>query len=71
MEYAILIFAIVTLVALFVGSRALNEKAAIPEGCQEAYLEAQSCETCGTKTNSCGFKDALQFMEGFKEGKQL
>ncbi|MFU8792582.1 MAG: hypothetical protein ACNA7K_01005 [Acholeplasmataceae bacterium] len=47
----------------------MNQKTEIPESCKAAYLEAQSCETCGTSASdsngkhSCGFQGALEFMK--------
>ena len=72
MEFLIIFLMLIVLIALFVGATYLNQKTEIPESCRAAYLEAQSCETCGTTASntegkhSCGFQGALEYMKEVK-----
>lgn len=68
MQYLIVVGIVAAFIALYIGAMYLNEKVAIPESCKQAYLEAQSCETCSTKSgrSACNFKDALEFMKEVK-----
>jgi len=67
MELLILVGIISGFVALYVGTLYLNSRVAIPESCKEAYLEAQSCETCASRSgSSCGFSEALEFLKEVK-----
>ncbi|MDY0346243.1 MAG: hypothetical protein RBQ70_01120 [Acholeplasma sp.] len=51
--------------ALFVVISVLNKKTPVPESCQHAYMEAQSCETCAV-SGGCSFKEALDLMKEIK-----
>lgn len=69
----IAVIAVVLIVFLYVGTMLLNDKAGVPEGCEQAYLEAQECESCHVAgTDSCGltkepmFQEALEFMKEVK-----
>jgi hypothetical protein len=69
MEFLILIAVLSGFIALYIVTMFLNQKVAIPESCKEAYLEAQSCESCATRSSggkACGFSDALEFMKEVK-----
>lgn len=48
--------------AVFVVISLLNKKTPIPESCQHAYMEAQSCETCAL-SGGCSFKEAIEIMK--------
>lgn len=68
MELLILIGVVSSLILLYVGTMFLNEKVAIPESCREAYLEAQTCESCASRggSQSCNFNDTLEFLKEVK-----
>mgnify|MGYP000149496300 CR=1 FL=1 len=67
MELLILIGIISGFVALYVGTLYLNSRVAVPESCKEAYLEAQACESCASRSGqTCGFSQALEFMKEVK-----
>lgn len=72
MQFVIIFLMLIVLIALFVGATYLNQKTEVPESCKAAYLEAQSCDTCGTSAlesngkHSCGFQGALEFMKEVK-----
>ncbi|HRX44541.1 MAG TPA: hypothetical protein P5091_00735 [Acholeplasmataceae bacterium] len=68
MPYLILVGILAAFIGLYMGAMYLNSKVAIPESCKEAYLEAQTCESCSTKSGraSCNFNDALEFMKEVK-----
>ncbi len=68
MPYLILVGILAAFIGLYMGAMYLNSKVAIPESCKEAYLEAQTCESCSTKSgrSSCNFNDALEFMKEVK-----
>ncbi|MFH0767157.1 MAG: hypothetical protein ABH890_03155 [Bacillota bacterium] len=68
MELLILIGVVSGFIMLYVGTMFLNEKVAVPDSCKEAYLEAQSCESCNTGggVKSCNFKDTLEFLKEVK-----
>jgi hypothetical protein len=67
MEILILIGVLSGFIGLYVLTMALNDRVAVPESCKEAYLEAQSCESCTSKSGSgCGFSGALEFMKEVK-----
>lgn len=62
--YLILIGFIIGFIGIYVLATHLNSKVEIPEGCMEAYLEAQKCETCASKSGgSCGYGAALEMMK--------
>jgi hypothetical protein len=68
MQLIILIAVLSGFIGLYILAMALNAKVAIPESCKEAYLEAQSCESCSTRSGGChgSFKDAIEFMKEVK-----
>lgn len=68
MQYFIVVLVIAAFIGLYMGAMYLNSKVAIPESCKEAYLEAQTCESCASKSGraSCSFNDALEFMKEVK-----
>lgn len=68
MQFLIVVGFIAALIALYMGTMYLNSKVAIPESCKQAYLEAQTCESCASKSGrtSCNFNDALEFMKEVK-----
>ncbi len=53
---------------LYIGTMYLNDRVKVPESCKEAYLEAQSCETCNRVSDpkSCTFKNTLEFLKEVK-----
>jgi hypothetical protein len=71
MELLILILVLGGFITLYILTMKLNEKVAVPESCKAAYLEAQSCESCGSKSDketkgSCGFSNTLEFLKEVK-----
>ncbi len=73
MPIIIAIAAVIIIVFLYVGTGLLNDKAGVPEGCEQAYAEAQNCEACNAAgSSSCSlssdskFQDALEFMKEVK-----
>jgi len=66
MQIFILIAILSGFIGLYILAMALNAKVKIPESCKEAYLEAQSCESCSSHGGGCGFNDALEFMKEVK-----
>jgi hypothetical protein len=66
MNFFVVVLAVVILVALFIGTMALNESTPVPEECKEAYDEAQSCKSCVFNSVGCGFKDAMKYMKEVK-----
>lgn len=66
MEILVLIAVLSSFIGLYIITMALNAKVKIPESCKEAYLEAQSCESCSSHGGGCGFNDALEFMKEVK-----
>lgn len=66
MEFLILLAVVCGIIALYVITMALNAKVPIPESCKEAYLEAQSCESCASKARGCNISEALEFMKEVK-----
>ncbi|HCZ24296.1 MAG TPA: hypothetical protein DHV05_05535 [Acholeplasmataceae bacterium] len=68
MPYLIVVGMILAFISIYMGAMDLNAKVAIPESCKEAYLEAQTCESCSSKSgrSSCSFNDALEFMKEVK-----
>ncbi|MFP4177609.1 MAG: hypothetical protein ACLFTZ_02490 [Acholeplasmataceae bacterium] len=67
MNFFVVVIAVVILVALFIGTMALNESTPVPEECKEAYNEAQSCKTCAFNGVGCGFRDAMKYMKEVKK----
>jgi len=66
-QLLVLMSILIGIIVLYVGTMYLNSRVAIPEECKEAYLEAQSCESCASRDGgSCGFSDALEFMKEVK-----
>lgn len=68
MQFVIVVAVIAAFIALYMGAMYLNSKVAIPESCKQAYLEAQACESCATRSGraSCSFNDTLEFMKEVK-----
>ncbi len=72
MQIFIAIGAVLFLIILYVGTGILNDKTKIPEGCEQAYIDAQSCESCSVAgTSSCSLTDpklqeTLEFMKEVK-----
>jgi zona occludens toxin (predicted ATPase) len=66
MELMILLLVIIVLVGTFIGSIYLNNSVPVPEGCEDAYHEAQACDTCSKRGGACGLQDALKFMKEVK-----
>ena len=68
MQILITIGAVSAIILLYVVTMFLNERVKVPESCREAYLEAQSCETCNTNdgSKSCNFRDTLEFLKEVK-----
>lgn len=60
----LLILGVIT--AAFIVISVLNKKTPIPESCQHAYMEAQSCETCAI-SGGCSFKEAIDMMKEIKK----
>lgn len=66
-QLLILMAILIGIIVLYVGTMYLNEKVEIPESCKQAYLEAQTCESCASKDGgSCGYSSALEFMKEVK-----
>ena len=59
----LLILGVIT--AAFIVISVLNKKTPVPESCQHAYMEAQSCETCAI-SGGCSFKEAIDMMKETK-----
>jgi hypothetical protein len=53
-------------IGIFVVISVLNKKTPVPESCQHAYMEAQSCETCAV-SGGCSFKEAIDMMKEIKK----
>ncbi len=68
MELLILIGIVSGFILLYIGTMYLNDKVKVPESCKEAYLEAQTCESCahGDGPKSCNFNDTLEFLKEVK-----
>lgn len=60
----LLILGVIT--AAFIVISVLNKKTPVPESCQHAYMEAQSCETCSI-SGGCSFKEAIDMMKEIKK----
>jgi len=68
MEILILVGVVSGFILLYIGTMYLNDKVKVPENCKDAYLEAQSCESCSTSggSKSCNFKDTIEFLKEVK-----
>lgn len=72
MPILIAIISVIFIVFLYVGTMVLNNRTPIPQGCEQAYMEAQECESCssnGSASCSIGdpkFIDAIEFMKEVK-----
>ncbi|MBN2300797.1 MAG: hypothetical protein JXC31_06405 [Acholeplasmataceae bacterium] len=68
MQILITIGVVSGIILLYVVTMYLNERVKVPESCKEAYLEAQTCETCNTNggSKSCNFNDTLEFLKEVK-----
>jgi hypothetical protein len=53
-------------IGIFIVISVLNKKTPVPESCQHAYMEAQSCETCAI-SGGCSFKEAIDMMKETKK----
>jgi hypothetical protein len=53
-------------IGIFIVISVLNKKTPVPESCQHAYMEAQSCETCAI-SGGCSFKEAIDMMKEIKK----
>jgi len=58
MEFLYGVLAVTIIVVFYIAVSYQNDKTKVPEGCQEAYNEAQNCSACGSK-NSCGIRKAI------------
>ena len=66
MQILIVAGVVVACIILYVGTMYLNEKVEVPESCKQAYLEAQSCESCSSRGSSCNIQDTLKFIKEVK-----
>jgi len=67
MELLIMVGVLSGFIGLYIGTMYLNNKVAIPESCKEAYLEAQTCESCSSRSGkSCSYSDTLEFLKEVK-----
>ncbi len=66
MQILIIVGIVSAVIGLYVITMALNNKVQVPESCKEAYLEAQTCESCSSRGTGCGFSAALEFMKEVK-----
>jgi hypothetical protein len=65
--YILTVLFIIGFIGIYILATHLNSKVAIPKECMEAYLEAQACETCASRSGgSCGYSAALEFMKEVK-----
>lgn len=70
-QFIILLAIVVGIVALYVGTMYLNKAVKVPEECKEAYLDAQTCVSCSSKSvcsvlDDEKFQDAIEFMKEVK-----
>jgi hypothetical protein len=67
MQYVIMVAILGGFIGLYIAMY-LNSKVAVPESCKEAYLEAQNCESCSTKSgkSSCNFNSTIEFLKEIK-----
>ena len=66
MQILIIVGIVSAVIGLYVITMALNNKVQVPESCKEAYLEAQTCESCSSRGTGWGFSAALEFMKEVK-----
>lgn len=66
MQILIVAGVVVACIILYVGTMYLNDRVEVPESCKQAYLEAQSCESCNRKGSSCNIQDTLKFIKEVK-----
>jgi hypothetical protein len=68
MQYIIMVAILGGFIGLYILAMYLNSKVAVPESCKEAYLEAQNCESCSTKSgkSSCNFNSTIEFLKEIK-----
>lgn len=58
--------AVIVIIFIFMTSLYINAKVEIPDTCEDAYLEATGCGSCGNHSgdgHSCGYKDTLEFLK--------
>jgi len=68
MQYIIMVTILGGFIGLYILAMYFNSKVAVPESCKEAYLEAQNCESCSTKSgkSSCNFNNTIEFLKEIK-----
>jgi len=73
MPILLAVISVIIMVFLYVGTMILNDHVGVPEGCEQAYLEAQECESCNIAgSDACPansddmFKEAIEFMKEVK-----
>ena len=68
MQFLIVVGLIAAFIGIYMGAMYLNAKVAVPESCKQAYLEAQTCESCSTRSGraSCSFSDAIELIKEVK-----
>lgn len=66
MEQILGLSLLMVFIGLFIVISVLNKKTPVPESCQHAYMEAQSCETCAV-SGGCSFKEAIDMMKEIKK----
>ena len=70
-QFLVLLAIIVGIVALYVGTMYLNKTVKVPEECKQAYLDAQTCVSCSSKSvcsvlDDDKFQEAIEFMKEVK-----
>lgn len=71
-QFLILLGIVGGIIAIYVATMYLNKAVAVPESCQKAYDEAQTCGVCATHGsctvvgNESKFHDAIEFMKEVK-----
>lgn len=60
---------VIVVIALYMATMFLNAKTEVPEECREAYLEAQSCDTCGLRSGVCGMKNIMDHIKKKEIGR--
>lgn len=66
MEQILGLTLLLAFIGIFIVISVLNKKTPVPESCQHAYIEAQSCETCAI-SGGCSFKEAIDMMKEIKK----
>ncbi len=66
MEQILGLTLLLAFIGIFIVISVLNKKTPVPESCQHAYMEAQSCETCAI-SGGCSFKEAIDMMKEIKK----